>query len=315
MNAVRVVEGLYIAPSVRFGRGNQILQIQDNSVVPIADLETELTDMIAVATAQNEACKELETQVSLLNAAINEEAINDQNAINDVPSLQTQLNQINTLIQASAEDNFTPYFSSWLPVKATKGVGDPATTLPQDQNIVYSFTPSEGNDGVFYNYPQTLLSISLPSYTTPVLYQFSVALSLLSGGPSSSQSTKPSAYPFYNTYKASSNGGIVFFAFIVPSTGQILYSSQHGSVSTTQAFPISQVLSNGAAVSYFTDVVSIPANTPNVYLSFFVSTHYSMSLSQTAYSQSQYYLSGQGIPLQNNQGYLGITPLLTMLKL
>lgn len=307
MTAVQVVAGLYLAPAVRFGRGNQILQIRNTADVPVNDLEAQIEALTEVATEQNTEVNALYSQVQILLNSVDDEAINEAVELNQVPTLQSQLDQINTLIQNSEQDNFEPYFASYMPNQVYKGAGNVNDTFP-DSPQVYSFTPSEGNDGVFNNYPTILFSLTLPTYTTSVLYQFSIALCMMANNVVfATEGTDV----FSKTTKATSNGGIIYFTIINPlANNQVLYSSQSGSVGL---LPAPGTFTGGSALTNFTDVVSIPPNTPNVYLSLFVSTHYSMSLSNTAYNQSQFYVSADGYP-QNN-AFLGALPVLTMVKL
>lgn len=309
MTAVQVEAGLYLAPAVRFGRGNQILQIRNTEEVPVEDLEAQIIALTDVATAQNVEVNALYSQVITLINSVDDEASNEAIELNQVPTLQSQLDQINTLIQNSEQDNFQPYFASYMPNQVYKGAGNVNDTLP-DSPQVYSFTPSEGSDGVFNNYPLLLFSLTLPTFTSAVLYQFTIALTLLANNVAQ---TQVSNSPFNTTRQASSNGGILFFTIYIPTSinnNQVIYSSQAGAVGTLKT---PSTIQGGAGVSYFTDVVSIPPNTPNVYLSFFVSTHYSMNLSNTSYNQSQYYVSDKGWSQGN--GYGGALPVLTMLKL
>jgi hypothetical protein len=307
MTAVQVVAGLYPAPAVRFGRGNQILQIRNTAEVPVEDLEAEVLALTDVATAQNTEVNALYQQVITLYNSVEDEATNEALELNQVPTLQSQLDQINTLIQNSEQDNFQPYFASYMPNQVYKGAGNVNDTFP-DSKEVYSFTPSEGNDGVFYNYPTILFSLTLPTYTTSVLYQFSVSLCMMANNVVyATEGTDV----FVKTTKAVSNGGIIFFTITNPlANNQVIYSSQTGSVGL---LPAPGTFTGGSALTNFTDVVSIPANTPNVYLSLFISTHYSMTLSNTAYNQSQYYVSDKG--WSQGTGYGGALPVLTMVKL
>lgn len=306
MSPTLVFPGIYEAPSVRFSTSNQILQIRSNQVIPVGDLETQLSDLIDVASDQNADVTALQTQVNTLSNEANEEYNNEILALNNVPVLQSQLDQISVLIQNSEQDNFQPYFASYLPNQVYKGSGNVNDTLP-DSPQVYSFTPSEGNDGVFNNYPLILFSLTLPTYTNTVYYQFTIALTLLANNVAQTSFTNS---PFYNSLKACSNGGIVYFTFINPFTNAVIYSSQTGSVGTVKT---PSTIQGGACVSYFTDIVGIPANTPNLYLSFFVSTHYSMNLSNFAYNQAQFFVSDKG--WTQGTGYGGALPVLTMLKL
>lgn len=309
MRAVQAEAGLYLAPAVRFGRGNQILQIRNTEEVPVEDLEAQIIALTDVATAQNTEVSNLYSQTLTLEASVGEEATNEAIELNQVPTLQSQLDQINTLIQNSEQDNFQPYFVSYMPNQVYKGAGNVNDTFP-DSPQVYSFTPSEGSDGVFNNYPLLLFSLTLPTFTSAVLYQFSIALCMIADNVVfATEGTDV----FVKTTKAVSNGGILFFTIYIPTSvnnNQVIYSSQTGAVGQ---LPAPGAFSGGSALTSFTDVVSIPANTPNVYLSFFVSTHYSMNLSNTSYNQSQFYVSANGFP-QNN-AFIGALPVLTMLKL
>lgn len=310
MTAIRTVAGLYQTPSVRFGTGNQILQIRDNPLIPIADLEAEVIDVTNQASSQQSQALQLFQDTDTLFNNVTQIIAEEQTALALTVGLQAQLNQINQLLKVIEDQTTAPYYNAVLPAKTFRGVGTVNSTLPNDV-AVYTFTPDPNNQ---YNVPSPFLTVSLPTYDSATQYQVSWNLCFIGDVRQGSNSEI-----FYQSFINASNGGIIYTTVTTPTV--CIYASQKGTLGQTFIPPI-QGSDTGSltacALLNFTDIINVPANTPTLQFNFFISSHYSTTLSSTTATLNPYggYLvNAFPTPQTLNIGVNQAVPALTLLKL
>lgn len=299
MRSVRLTSGIYSAPTIRFDKGNQIIQIRENILPSINDLEQAITDETNAASSQNSEVLQLFQDVDTLFNNTTILVTETKTGEAEAAALQITLNQIQALL--SQVQSFTPYFNSIMPSQTIKGVGTTNLTLPTATQV-YTFTPDANGENAK---PTTFMVVGVNT-TEETRFQVTWNMSFVGD----IRQNNPNL--FVESWANTSNGGIVYTT--VTAGSKILYASQNGTIGQTYIPPIDAQDSGsftGCCLLSFTDVITVPADTSTISFNFFISNHYSMTLSATIFSQIGFYMV-DAFPLPT---FLNATPALTLIKL
>lgn len=303
MRAVRPTAATYTLPVVRFGKGNQILQIRQSSIENVDELETELAEATNTAGAQNSEVLQLFTNVDTLFNNVTIITNETQTALAEATALQLILNQINQLLTSAL--SFSPYYNPILPAQTKQGVGTTNSTLP-NASQVYTFTPDANGENAK---PTAFMILGIPPTTETTRFQVTWNMSFVGDIRQDSPSEL-----FVDSWANTSNGGIIYTTVTTGST--LLYASQNGTIGQTY-IPSTGASGDagsftGCALLSFTDIITVPVGIDSLSFNFFISNHYSMTLSSTIYSQIGFYLvEAFPLPTFNDNA----VPALVVLKL
>jgi len=301
MQPVRLTAGIYELPTVRFGKGNQILQIRESQFETIEELETDLNDELNAANSQNSQVLQLFNEVDTLFNNVTIITAETITALAEAAALQIILNQINQLLTQSIA--FSPYYNAILPSQTIKGVGTTNSTKPTDPQV-YTFTPDANGENA-KPIPFVVVGIDPTTDTT----RFQVTWNMAFVGDI--RQDVPTL--FVDSWANTSNGGIIYTT--VTSGSTLLYASQNGTIGQTYIPPSGASGDagsfTGCALLSFTDIITVPTGVDTLSFNFFISNHYSMTLSSTIYSQIGFYMVN-AFPLPNVSGAV---PALTLLKI